>query len=94
MRPLRASARAGHGVARYCNLLAASCAAFQRRYPACMAASERALPSGVRGPVDKPPCNRHLPFGSTLHRHRVPLRVRAPHNFFRLIVEIAPVNRH
>ncbi len=89
MRPLRASACAGHGVARYCNLLAASCAAFQRRYPACMAASERALPSAVRGPVERPPWSLHRPFASALQRQFVPRRVRALQKFFRRIVEFA-----
>ena len=30
-------------------------------FAALVAAATRARPSGVRGPVDKPPCIRHLP---------------------------------
>ena len=38
----------------------------------------RSNPSGVRGPVLGPPCNRHLPFGIAGALHAPPLLVRAP----------------
>jgi hypothetical protein len=42
------------------------------------AAAARALPSGVRGPVDLPPCNRHLVFPlSAAFWQGVPRRVLA-----------------
>jgi len=39
-------------------------------------------PSGVT-PVDFPPCIRHRPFGIAGDRHRLPLRVWAPHRRLR-----------
>ena len=38
----------------------------------------RSIPSAVRGPVDFPPCIRHLPFGIAGDRHGLPILVRAP----------------
>ena len=60
-------------------LTLATCALDRRPCFVC-AAIERALPSGVRGPVDLPPCIRHL-FRSvtTGFRQGVPWRVLAKH---------------
>jgi hypothetical protein len=40
---------------------------------------DRSRPSGVRGPVDLPPCILHLPFGIAGDLHGVPFLVLAPH---------------
>ncbi len=49
-----------------------------RARPAKSAASDRALPSGVRGPVLKPPWNLHRPLSSARQAQDPPARVRAP----------------
>jgi hypothetical protein len=42
------------------------------------AATMRASPTAVRGPVPAPPCIRHRPFAIASPRHEPPARVRAP----------------
>ncbi len=55
------------------------------RCPCVVCAAVRAaFPSGVRGPVLRPPCIRHRPFAIAGARHAHPLRVRAPQRGARL----------
>jgi hypothetical protein len=56
----------------------ASAAAALRKPCLVFAARIRSSPSGVRGPVDRPPCIRQRPFFIPATRQGVPLRVRAP----------------
>ena len=56
--------------------------ALRRRYSAHRrraAAAILARPSGVRAPVDIPPCSLHRPLASAWHWQAVPRRVLAPH---------------
>ena len=49
------------------------------QYPCFVTARlTRSIPSGVRGPVERPPCMRHRPFGIAGHRHGTPCRFLAP----------------
>lgn len=75
-------------LARYVAAPAWLCARHRAR-PAKSAASDRALPSGVRGPVLKPPWNLQRPLVSARHRQDPPARVRAPHALFGLCLPSA-----
>ena len=60
----------------------ARCGAPAPAYIPCVvfAAIIRAIPSDVRGPVLRPPCNLHRPFAIAGARHAQPVvRARAPH---------------
>ena len=55
------------------------------RCPCVVCAAVRlAFPSGVRGPVLRPPCIRHRPFAIAGTRHAQPERARAPQRSARL----------
>ena len=77
--PARLHSRMTHLSSALIALTFSTCSLDRRPCFVC-AAMERALPSGVRGPVDLPPCNLHLlRLVTTGFWQRVPWRVLARH---------------